>query len=108
MPPRASTPVELRDQLLALGVEPGSVLVVHTAFSKVLPVVGGPLGLIEGLRLALSSEGTLVMPSMSDDEPASPGDASPRSGELVTRIPKAMARLLLESCSCRLSHARAD
>ena len=28
----------LVDQLLALGVRPGGVLVVHTAFSKVAPV----------------------------------------------------------------------
>lgn len=58
-------------QLLALGVEPGGVLLVHTAFSKVTPVEGGPLGLIEALRSALGPSGTLVMPSMSydDDQP---------------------------------------
>jgi aminoglycoside 3-N-acetyltransferase len=75
MPPRAITPVELREQLLALGVEQGSVLVVHTAFSKLLPVEGGPLGLIEALESALSREGTLVMPSMTDDD-ESPFDVS--------------------------------
>jgi aminoglycoside 3-N-acetyltransferase len=51
-----------------LGVTPGSVLVVHTAFSRVGPVEGGPQGLIEALRLVLGPEGTLVMPSMTDED----------------------------------------
>lgn len=59
---------QVTEQLLALGVEPGGVLVVHTAFSKVGPVEGGPRGLIEALRAALGPAGTLVMPSMSDDD----------------------------------------
>ena len=58
----------LRDQLLALGVEPGGVLVVHTAFSKIAPIDGGPAGLIEALLSAVGPSGTLVMPSMSDDD----------------------------------------
>ena len=56
------------DQLLALGVAPGGALVVHTAFAKVGPVEGGPSGLIAALRAALGPRGTLVMPSMSDDD----------------------------------------
>jgi aminoglycoside 3-N-acetyltransferase len=59
---------ELIGQLRALGVQSGSALVVHTAFSKVGPVEGGPPGLIESLRAALGPAGTLVMPSMSDDD----------------------------------------
>lgn len=59
---------ELTNQLLALGVQPGGVLVVHTAFSRVAPVEGGPRGLIEALQAALGPAGTLVMPSMSDDD----------------------------------------
>ncbi len=51
-----------------LGVERGGVLVVHTAFSKTGPLDGGPLALIDALRDALGAEGTLVMPSMSDDD----------------------------------------
>lgn len=58
----------LRDQLLSLGVEPGGVLVVHTAFSKIAPIDGGPAGLIEALLSAVGPSGTLVMPSMSDDD----------------------------------------
>jgi aminoglycoside 3-N-acetyltransferase len=55
-------------QLASLGLARGGVLVVHTAFSKVAPVEGGPHGLIEALREALGPDGTLVMPSMTDDD----------------------------------------
>jgi aminoglycoside N3'-acetyltransferase len=70
-----STPTstsELTAQLRALGVAAGGVLVVHTAFSKVAPrtapIDGGPRGLIDALRAALGPDGTLVMPSMGDDD----------------------------------------
>lgn len=58
----------IRDQLAALGIEPGGVLVVHTSFSRVGPIDGGPRALIEALLDVLGPEGTLVMPSMSDDD----------------------------------------
>lgn len=60
----------LVDQLISLGVQPGGVLQVHTAFSKVRPVEGGPAGLIAALRAAMGPWGTLVMPSMfwEDDQ----------------------------------------
>jgi aminoglycoside 3-N-acetyltransferase len=58
----------LTRQLLALGVQPGGVLLVHCALSRVKPVAGGPAGLIAALRAALGPGGTLVMPSMSDDD----------------------------------------
>lgn len=58
-----------RDELLALGVRSGGVLVVHTAFSKLAPLVeGGPRGLIDELLATIGPEGTLVMPAMSDDD----------------------------------------
>jgi aminoglycoside 3-N-acetyltransferase len=58
----------LTSQLRRLGVSAGGVLVVHTGFSKVGPIDGGPAGLIAALRDAIGHEGTLVMPSMSDDD----------------------------------------
>jgi aminoglycoside 3-N-acetyltransferase len=58
----------LIQQLLDLGVQPGGVLLVHTAFSKVKPIEGGPMGLISALHSALGPNGTLVMPSMSYDD----------------------------------------
>jgi aminoglycoside 3-N-acetyltransferase len=57
---------ELVEQLRALGVRPGGVLLVHTSFRAVAPVDGGPLGLIAALRDA--ALGTLVMPTMTDGE----------------------------------------
>ena len=59
---------EIVEQLRALGVSAGSVLVVHTAFKAIAPVDGGVDGLIGCLRAALGDDGTLVMPSMSDDD----------------------------------------
>ncbi len=58
----------LAAELRALGVVAGGVLLVHTAFSRVAPVEGGPAGLIAALRDVLGPGGTLVMPSMSDDD----------------------------------------
>jgi aminoglycoside 3-N-acetyltransferase len=62
--------VQVADQLRALGVKAGDVLLVHTSFRAVRPVEGGPLGLIAALRAALGPDGTLVMPSMSDNDDA--------------------------------------
>lgn len=58
----------LNQQLLDLGVQPGGVLLVHVAFSKVGPIEGGPMGLISALHSALAPDGTLAMPSMSHDD----------------------------------------
>lgn len=70
----AISKTRLVQQLLDLGVRPAGVLIVHTAFSRVRPVEGGPGGLIAALRDALGPSGTLVMPSMSadDDHPFDP------------------------------------
>jgi aminoglycoside N3'-acetyltransferase len=56
------------EQLRALGVREGGVLLVHTSFRAVRPVEGGPLGLIAALRDALGPNGTLVLPSGSGDD----------------------------------------
>ena len=37
-------------QFVALGVQPGGVLLIHSAFSRVKPVEGAPRGLITALR----------------------------------------------------------
>lgn len=62
---------EVADQIRALGLSKGDVVLVHVSFRAVRPVERGPLGLVEALRDALGSDGTLVMPSWSgnDDEP---------------------------------------
>jgi aminoglycoside 3-N-acetyltransferase len=60
--------LDLTAQIRELGGTPGRVLLVHTSFSRVGPVENGPLGLIRALQAALGPNGTLVMPSMSDDD----------------------------------------
>lgn len=74
---------EVTDQLRALGVEQGGVLLVHTSFRATRPVEGGPLGLIEALRDAVGPQGTVAMPSWtgSDDEPFDPM-TTPASSDL--------------------------
>jgi aminoglycoside 3-N-acetyltransferase len=62
------TTAQLVEQLQALGVRRGGVLLVHTSFRAVRPVQGGPLGLIDALRTAIGPDGTLVMPTMTDGE----------------------------------------
>ena len=59
---------KLTGQLDALGVEAGGVLLVHAAFSQIGSVEGGPHGLIQALLAAIGETGTLVMPSMADDD----------------------------------------
>jgi aminoglycoside N3'-acetyltransferase len=65
---------EVADGLRALGVRPGGVLLVHTSFRATGPVEGGPRGLVEALRDALGPEGTLVMPSWSEEDDDVPFD----------------------------------
>jgi aminoglycoside 3-N-acetyltransferase len=74
---------QIVDQLRALGVEQGDVLLVHTSFRAIRPIEGGPVGLIAALRDALGPNGTLVMPSWtgSDDEPFDPAK-TPASSDL--------------------------
>jgi aminoglycoside N3'-acetyltransferase len=59
---------QIADDLVALGVSGDGVLVVHTAFSSFGGRAGSPSDLIAGLRIAAGARGTLVMPSMSDDD----------------------------------------
>jgi aminoglycoside 3-N-acetyltransferase len=59
---------QVREQLLALGVRRGGVLVVHTSFRRVRPIEDGPSGLIRALIAALGDDGTLVMPTMTNGE----------------------------------------
>lgn len=75
---------DLREDLRALGVRPGGVLLVHTSFKAVGPVEGGPLGLIRALRAALGDEGTLVMPTMTDGETVFDPASTPTSGMGIT------------------------
>ncbi len=71
------------DQVRALGVKEGAVVLAHTSFRAVRPVEGGPAGLVEALSRAIGSQGTLVMPSWTgdDDRPFDP-TATPADPDL--------------------------
>jgi aminoglycoside N3'-acetyltransferase len=80
---RALSRSEVADQLRALGVRPGGVLLVHTSFRAIRPIEDGPLGLIDALRAALGPDGTLVMPSWTgDDEVPFDAAATPAAEDL--------------------------
>lgn len=88
----SATIAELTEQLHALGVAPGGVLLVHTSFRAVRPVERGPVGLIQALRAALGTEGTLVMPTMTAgdsvfDPRSTPTDGMGITAELFWRQP---------------------
>ena len=59
---------QIADDLVALGVSGDGVLVVHTAFSSFGGRAGAPADLIAALRMAAGTRGTVVMPSMSEDD----------------------------------------
>jgi aminoglycoside 3-N-acetyltransferase len=58
----------LAEELVDLGISGDGVLVVHCAFSSFGGRAGAPADLIAALRMAAGARGTLVMPSMSDDD----------------------------------------
>ncbi|WP_164012000.1 AAC(3)-IV family aminoglycoside N-acetyltransferase [Pyxidicoccus trucidator] len=84
---------EVVEQLRALGIKRGGVLLVHTSFRAVRPLEGGPAGLIEALRTALGPDGTLVIPAWtgSDTEPFDPA-STPASPDLGV-VPETFWRL---------------
>jgi len=59
------TPRTIAEDLACLGVQPGMLLNVHSAMSKLGFVVGGAQSVVEGLLDAIGSKGTLMMPSHS-------------------------------------------
>jgi aminoglycoside 3-N-acetyltransferase len=84
---------QLVEQLHALGVEAGDVLLVHTSFRAVRPIEGGPEGLIHALRESIGPEGTLVTPAWtgSDEEVFDPNTT--RAAEMLGIVPDTFWRM---------------
>jgi aminoglycoside 3-N-acetyltransferase len=58
---------ELGAELRELGVREGGVLLVHASLSTLNWVCGGPVAVVQALRDALGSTGTLVVPTHTPD-----------------------------------------
>jgi aminoglycoside 3-N-acetyltransferase len=61
--PHPFTKKRLMEDLLALGVQPGMIVLVHSSMSKIGFVPGGPVTVIQALMELLTERGTLVMPT---------------------------------------------
>jgi len=61
---RAFTPADLKSALLELGVVPGDVLMVHSAFDRFLGYQGGLVDAIRTLQEVVGERGTLMMPTI--------------------------------------------
>src|SRR5262245_46777721 len=60
-----NTPASLIADLVALGVRPNSILMVHSSLGQVGWTVGGAVTVIRALLEVLGPQGTLVMPAES-------------------------------------------
>lgn len=62
---RTKTARRMAEQLRALGLRPGGIVLVHSSLSSLGKVAGGPATVIAGLRQALGPRGTLLLPALS-------------------------------------------
>ena len=60
----AFTAADLKRALLQLGVVPGDVLMVHSAFDRFVGFHGGPVGAIRALQEVVGPGGALMMPTI--------------------------------------------
>jgi len=57
--------IQFQNDLLALGIRPGGILLVHSSLRSLGVVFGGAETIIEGLLTVLGDDGTLLMPALS-------------------------------------------
>jgi aminoglycoside 3-N-acetyltransferase len=65
MTPETEIEIQLADNLTALGVRKGGVLLVHSSLRSVGKVAGGAETVVRGMLRALGENGTLLMPALS-------------------------------------------
>ncbi len=83
------TPEDLRRELRALGLDTGAALVVHVALGQMGWVAGGATSVIQALMAVLTPEGTLVMPTFSEQlsDPAEWHDPPAPAGRIAALQP---------------------
>jgi len=81
------------EQLHALGVAAGHVLLVHTSFRAVRPIEGGPRGLIHALRESIGPEGTLVTPAWTGSDEEVFDRKTTRAAEMLGVVPDTFWRM---------------
>ena len=62
---KPNTVASLKEDLEALGLKKGAILIVHSSLSKIGWTVGGPVAVIDALVDVVTSKGTIVMPTFS-------------------------------------------
>lgn len=86
----------LTDDLVALGVEQGDTIFMHSSFKSIGPVEGGAATVIEALNRAVGPDGLIMMPSFnlkkSNDERAESWDieTSPATTGYITEFFRTM------------------
>ena len=58
---KPTTKRELADQIARLGVQPGSIIMLHASLRKIGPVEGRAAGVIEAIIEVLGPQGTLML-----------------------------------------------
>ena len=88
------TQESLKDDLNALGVKAGMILLVHSSLSKIGWVSGGAVAVILALEEVLGTKGTLIMPTHTGDltDPAEWSNP-PAQGERAEPIRQTLRRV---------------
>ena len=58
---------DIENACTKIGVQKGDILLVHSSYSKLGHVIGGAQAVVDGLIAAVGPEGTVVMPTLSQE-----------------------------------------
>ena len=77
-----NTSALIRSQLLELGVDKSSALMVHASLKKIGPIQGGPNELLNTILEVLPNKSALVMPLGSNDDDVFDAEQSPAEHDI--------------------------